>query len=50
MNFFGIDRCDNCGQLLEDGQWLVGLCKTCERIQKVPKKRRETVKPSKRLL
>ena len=50
MTYHGIDNCDHCGQLLEQGQWLVGLCKTCERIQKVPKKRRETVKPRKGLL
>ncbi len=28
--FHGIDRCDQCGRPLENGQWLVGLCRRCE--------------------
>ncbi len=31
MAYHGIDKCDRCGQSLEEGQWLVGLCRTCER-------------------
>ncbi len=30
VTYSGIDRCDSCGRLLEDGQWLCGLCKRCE--------------------
>ncbi len=30
VQYHGIDRCDRCGQPLEDGQWLVGLCRACE--------------------
>ena len=31
MTYRGIDRCDACGRLLEQGQWLSGLCKRCEK-------------------
>lgn len=30
MAYHGIDKCDRCGKSLEEGQWLVGLCRTCE--------------------
>ena len=30
VTYSGIDRCDQCGRPLEQGQWLVGLCKRCE--------------------
>ena len=30
VTYHGIDRCDRCGKPLEDGQWLVGLCQSCE--------------------
>ena len=30
MTYTGIDKCDHCGQPLEQGQWLVGLCALCE--------------------
>ncbi len=30
MAYHGIDKCDRCGQSLEEGQWLVGLCRACE--------------------
>ena len=44
------DRCDSCGVRLATREHLTGLCLVCERAQKVPKKRRETVKPSKGVL
>ncbi len=31
MKYSGIDRCDQCGKPLEDGMWLSGLCKACEK-------------------
>ncbi len=31
VKYFGIDRCDECGRPLEQGQGLVGLCKACEK-------------------
>jgi len=31
VKYSGIDRCDECDKPLEDGQWLCGLCKRCER-------------------
>jgi len=34
MTYHGIDRCDRCGQALEKGQWLLGLCKRCEAKEK----------------
>jgi len=34
VTYRGIDRCDYCGQLLEEMQWLVGLCRQCERATK----------------
>ena len=30
VTYHAIDRCDRCGKPLEDGQWLVGLCQSCE--------------------
>lgn len=30
MAYTDIDSCDVCGADLEDGRWLVGLCKRCE--------------------
>jgi len=38
MGYFGIDYCDACGQPLEDGQWLSGLCQSCEMAAKKAKK------------
>ncbi len=38
MTYHGIDRCDNCGQPLEDGRWLAGLCESCERAVKAAKR------------
>ena len=46
----GIDHCDACGQLLEQMQWLVGLCRACEEAAKQKKKRVEVVKPKRGLL
>ncbi len=49
--YYGIDNCDNCGKPIEDGQWLVGLCRACEMAQKAPRKKSvETVKPTRGLL
>ena len=48
--YHGIDRCDRCGQPLEQGQWLVGLCQSCEQVQKAPKRPVETMKPTKALV
>ncbi len=49
--YHGIDRCDRCGQPLEQGQWLSGLCKSCEQAQKAPRKKpTETVAPRRGLL
>ena len=31
MTYHGIDNCDRCGKSLEDGRWLSGLCKRCEK-------------------
>ncbi|MFQ5848050.1 MAG: hypothetical protein ACE5IQ_10345 [Candidatus Methylomirabilales bacterium] len=31
MPYNGIDKCDQCGKPLEEGQWLIGLCRACER-------------------
>ena len=47
--YHGIDRCDRCGKALEDGQWLVGLCRGCE-AAKAPKQPVERIKPRKGLL
>ena len=33
VNYYGIDHCDKCAKPLEDRQWLVGLCRNCERQQ-----------------
>lgn len=30
MTYHGIDRCDACANPLENGQWLIGLCRLCE--------------------
>ena len=38
MVYCGIDYCDSCGQPLEDGQWLSGLCQSCEQKAKAAKK------------
>ena len=50
VQYHGIDRCDNCGQPLEDGQWLLGLCLVCEQGQKNPKRLVEAVKPGRGVL
>ncbi len=47
VQYHGIDRCDRCGQLLEDGQWLAGLCRACEQAQKMPKRSVEILEPTK---
>ncbi len=33
IHYYGIDHCDKCAKPLEDRQWLVGLCRKCERQQ-----------------
>ena len=38
MVYSGIDYCDACGQPLDDGQWLSGLCESCERGVEVAKR------------
>ncbi len=48
--YHGIDNCDQCGQPLEQGQWLSGFCRACEMAQKAPKKPTETVIPKRGLL
>lgn len=30
----GIDFCDRCGVRLQSGEWLGGLCETCEKKQR----------------
>ena len=50
MMYHGIDNCDRCGQPLEDGQWLVGLCRACEQAQKMPKMSVEILEPPKGLV
>ncbi len=50
VQYHGIDRCDGCGQPLEKGQSLSGLCKACEEARKVPKGPAETVIPKRGLL
>ena len=50
MTYKGINFCDECGQRLEDGQWLSGLCRLCEEAQKNRKRPVESVKVRKGLL
>ncbi len=50
VTYHGIDCCDNCGQLLEQGQWLCGLCRACEQAQKMPKRSVEILEPTKGLV
>lgn len=46
--YHGIDRCDACGRPLEQGQWLMGLCRGCEEAAKGSKGFPvETLKPTK---
>lgn len=33
-SYRGIDWCDRCGVRLGSGEWLGGLCKTCEKRQR----------------
>ncbi len=44
MTFYGIDRCDRCGGLLEERGWLHGVCEAC-RASLEGSKRSERVKP-----
>ncbi len=46
VTYHGIDKCDTCGQPLEKGQSLCGLCKACETKAKIKGRPVETVKPS----
>ena len=48
VRYKGITFCDQCGKALEDGQWLVGLCRGCEEA-KAPKRPVETLTPGKAL-
>ena len=50
VQYHGIDRCDRCGQPLEDGQWLSGLCERCEQAEKPKKRPVEVVEPAKGVL
>ncbi len=38
MNFYGIDRCDYCGEPLAEGRQLAGLCEGCEMAMKAAKR------------
>ncbi len=38
MTYHGIDLCDNCGEVLEDGRSLAGLCEVCELAMKAAKR------------
>ncbi len=44
------EDCDVCSGPLTRREQLAGLCGVCEEARKAPKKRRETVKPSKGIL
>ncbi|MCZ6780060.1 MAG: hypothetical protein O7C73_00270 [Nitrospirae bacterium] len=48
--YYGIDRCDRCGKALEQGQWLVGLCRACEMAPKPKKRPVEILQPTKGLV
>ena len=53
MTYHGIDNCNHCGKPLEQGQWLVGLCRACEQAQekaKRPKRPIEILQPTKGLV
>ncbi len=50
MTYTGIDKCDHCGQPLEDGQWLSGFCRACEMAQKAPKRPVAIVEPGRGVL
>ncbi len=38
MDYTHIDVCDVCGEDLEDGRWLSGLCEACEAAAKAAKR------------
>ena len=38
VTFYGIDRCDHCGEVLAEGRQLAGLCESCERAVKAAKR------------
>ena len=46
MVYSGIDKCDECGRPLEKGQWLVGLCRGCEKAAEGGRATREPVAAS----
>jgi len=50
VQYHGIDRCDRCGQPLEDGQWLSGLCRVCEEAVRKPTRPVEVVTSRRALL
>ena len=50
MPYRGIDRCDRCGELLDRGGWLSGLCKVCEKRLQALKKPVRVIKPTRGVL
>ena len=50
MAYKGINFCDRCGEVLERGGWLSGLCKVCEAAAKAVKKPVRVVKPTRGVL
>ncbi len=50
MKYSGIDRCDHCGQPLEERRSLSGICAKCEAVAKDAKRPVETVKPTRGIL
>ncbi len=46
MSYDGIDKCDYCGQPLEEGRSLAGICEACEQSLR----RVETAEPTKGVL
>ncbi len=36
--YHGIDYCDACGEVLDEGKWLSGLCQSCEQAAKAAKR------------
>ncbi len=42
LMYHGIDLCDNCGEPLEEGKWLSGLCQSYERGVEAAKRMLET--------
>ena len=48
--YYGIDRCDRCGQPLEEGRWLAGICAACDQTLKKPKRPVKILEPTKGLV